>query len=57
MQFRIRPLPLSGDPSEDRAAFIGCVVACLLVFGRRDSHTRDVACGTPAQAELQSEIC
>jgi hypothetical protein len=33
MQFRIRPLPLSGDPSEDRAAFIGCVIACLLVFG------------------------
>jgi hypothetical protein len=32
MTIRIRPLPVVADPSDDFAAFVGCVLACMLVF-------------------------
>ena len=33
MKFQIRPLRLRADPSSDFSAFIGGVLACILVFG------------------------
>ena len=33
MKSQIRPLRLRADPSDDFSAFIGGVLACILVFG------------------------
>ena len=33
MKFQIRPLLLRADPSSDFSAFVGGVLACVLVLG------------------------